>query len=167
MDLRAEINYPTHDPADAFALVVDPVFRAEVCEAVHALDYDVSVDERGDGTALVTIDRVMPADVPDVIKKMVGETVTIVQTEDWGAPNESGERTAELLIKIVGQPVTMKGTIELRNAAGFVVSSIHGDVKVAVPFFGKKVEPEIAKAILAAVASEQEAATARLGSGSV
>jgi len=164
MDLRAEINYPTEDPANAFALVVDPAFRAEVCEAVHALDYDVSVDEREDGTALVTIDREMPADVPDAIKKMVGETVKIVQTEDWGVPDQDGQRTADLLIKIVGQPVTMKGTIELRRATGSVVSSIRGDVKVAVPFFGKKVEPEIAKAIMAAVTCEQEAAAARLSS---
>ncbi len=164
MDLRAEINYPTEDPADAFALVVDPGFRAEVCEAVHALDYDVSVDEREDGTALVTIDRLMAADVPDAIKKMVGETVKIVQTEDWSVPDAVGERTAELLIRIVGQPVTMKGTIELRRATDSVVSSIRGDVKVAIPFFGKKVEPEIAKAIMAAVAREQEAAAARLSS---
>jgi len=163
MDLRDEITYPTSDPEAAFALVVDPDFRAEVCEASHALDYDVSVDSHQDGSADVTVNRVMPADLPDAMKKMVGETVTIVQTEAWGAPGSDGARVADLLISIKGQPATMKGTIEMAPTGGQVVSTIAGDVKVAVPFFGKKIEPEIAKAIIAAIRVEQKTVRARLG----
>lgn len=162
MDLRAEINYPTDDPAVAYALVVDPEFRAEVCKATQALDFDVSVDEHDGGGATVTIDRLMPADLPDAMKKLVGETVKIVQTEEWGAPDAGGQRSADLLIRIVGQPATMTGAVQMTRTGDSVTSFIRGDVKVAVPFFGKKVEPEIATAILAAIRQEQACAADRL-----
>ncbi|MBA3233371.1 MAG: DUF2505 domain-containing protein [Propionibacteriales bacterium] len=163
MDLRAEINYPTDDPAVAYSLVVDPVFRGEVCEATQALDYDVAVEEHHDGGATVTVNRVMSADVADAVKRFIGETVEIVQTEEWGAPDVSGQRTADLRIKIVGQPATMNGTLQLTLTGGSVTSLISGEVKVAVPFFGKKIEPEIAKAILGAIRQEQRCATKWLG----
>lgn len=162
MDLRAEIRYPTSEPADAFALIVDRGFRSDVCEAVHALDYDVHVDTYDDGRATVSIMRVMPAELPEAFRRLVGDTVKIVQNEQWGPPDPSGRRTADLLIVIEGQPVTMRGTIELARSEATVRSVIHGDLTVAVPFFGKKIEPEVARAVLAAVEVEQTAATARL-----
>ncbi len=161
--MTGEITYPTDDTAVAFALIADRGFRAEVCEATRAIGYDVAVLEQHGGGTLVTITRQMPADVPAALKSMVGETVEIVQTESWGAADETGRRTAELDIRITGQPVTMKahdppGT----RAGGSVVSVVEGDLKVAIPFFGKMVEPEIAKAILAALREEQRAAVKRL-----
>ena len=56
-----------------YALATDPEFRAEVCEAMHALDYDVKVDEHEDDTSSVVVSRTMPAYVPDFIKKVIGE----------------------------------------------------------------------------------------------
>ncbi len=163
MDLSAEITYPTESTVDAFALVVDAEFRAGVCEALDAIDYDVSVEAHDDGGASVTINREMPADVPEAIKKVVGESVKLVQTERWSAPDPAGQRNARLDIKILGQPATMTGTISLSVDGATVISHIRGDVKVAIPFFGKKVEPVIAKAILAGIRAEQQAVTARLG----
>ena len=48
----------------------------------------------------------MPAEVPDFMKKIVGETVDVVQTEDWGAPDADGQRTADVVVQIKGQPPT-------------------------------------------------------------
>ncbi len=162
MRVDGEITYPTDDPRKAYALVVDQAFRAEVCKATHAIGYDVAVQEQDDGGALVTITREVPADVPAALKSMVGETVEIVQTESWGAADGSGTRTAGLDIRITGQPVAMRGTISMAPKGGAVVSVVEGDLKVAIPFFGKLVEPDIAKAILAAISEEQSAATKRL-----
>jgi threonine dehydrogenase-like Zn-dependent dehydrogenase len=105
---------------------------------------------------------VLPASASDAVKRLVGETVKVVQTEEWHAPGDSGTRTADLVIEIMGQPATMKGSIELRSSGTSVVQTITGDLKVSVPFFGKKIEPEIADAILAAIAVEQRVATYRL-----
>ena len=162
MRVTGEITYPTDDPEKAFALVVDKAFRAEVCVATHAVSYDVALQEQDGGGAVVTITREVPAAVPAALRSMVGETVEIVQTESWGAADDSGTRVAGLDIKITGQPVKMSGTIRMAPQHGAVVSVVEGELKVAIPFFGKKVEPDIAKAILTAMSEEQRAATKRL-----
>jgi hypothetical protein len=162
MQISATISYPSGTtPAQVYELATDAGFRGEVCEATHALDYDVSVDAHDD-TAKVVVSRTMPADVPDFMKKMIGETVDVVQTEDWGAPDADGQRTADVVLQIKGQPAGMNGTAAIVASGGEVVMQIEGDLKVSIPFFGKKVEPEIAKGIYAAVRKEQETAATRL-----
>jgi len=162
MQISATISYPSGTtPAQVYELATDADFRGEVCEATHALDYGVSVDAHDD-TAKVVVTRTMPADVPDFMKKMIGETVDVVQTEDWGAPDADGQRTADLVVQIKGQPAVMNGTAAIVTSGGEVVMQIERDLKVSIPFFGKKVEPEIAKGIYAAVDKEQETAASRL-----
>ena len=159
MKISATISYPDGtSPAQVYELATDTEFRGEVCEATHALDYDVSVDELGDDTAKVVVCRTMPADVPDFIKKMIGETISIRQTEEWAEPGDDSRRTADVKITIKGQPARMDGTMVLgpgaQGAGARLV--IEGDVAVRVPFIGKKIEAELAKGILAVVDDEQE-----------
>ena len=162
MQISATISYPSGTtPTQVYELATDADFRGEVCEATHALDYDVSVDAHDD-TAKVVVSRTMPADVPDFMKKMIGETVDVVQTEEWGAPDADGQRTADVVVQIKGQPAVMNGTAAIVASGGEVVMQIEGDLKVSIPFFGKKVEPEIAKGIYAAVDKEQKTAATRL-----
>lgn len=166
MNISATISYPASTSlAEVYELSTDPDFRAAVCEATHALDYDVRVDEHEDGTSTVVVSRTMPADVPDFMKKMIGESVDVIQTEDWSTPDHDGRRTADLVVQIKGQPAKMTGTaaIETTGAdAGAVQMRIEGDLRVSIPFVGKKIEAEIAKGIYAAIKREQETAASRL-----
>ena len=86
----------------------------------------------------------------------------MIQTEEWGRPDDGGQRTADLLLQIKGQPAKMVGTASILDTGNGIEMQIQGDLKVAIPFVGKKVEPEIAKAIYAAADKEQKAADARL-----
>jgi len=156
MDLRAEINYPNASCDQAYALAVDPEFRAAVCDATRAIDYNVKIEEHEDGGAHIVVDRTVPADVPDMMKKFVGETIGIKQTEDWGPPADDGSRTADLLLEIQGQPAKLAGTITLHPVDDGCQELVEGDVSVAIPFFGKKIEPEIAKGIKAAIRAEEK-----------
>jgi hypothetical protein len=157
MHVRAEITYPTGSPDEVFSLAVDKDFRAAVCAATHALEHHVEIDDPGpDGRIQVIVERTLPADVPDVIRPFVGKTITVVQTELWAAPGGDGVRTADLLIQIKGQPAEMKGTQIIERDGAGARQRISGDLKVSVPFFGGKIEAEVAKAILAAAAKEQE-----------
>lgn len=158
MDMRAVINYPTATVEQVYALVTDPQFRRAVCEATHALAYDVAVDKRPHGTASVTVRRTMPAEVPDFVKKFVGETVDVVQTEQWGLPDDRGDRRANLVVLIKGQPAKLTGTLHTQPVGNGARTLIQGNLTVSMPFVGKKIEPEIAKGILAAVATEQRTA---------
>lgn len=163
MRVSAELHYPGATVEQIYALAIDDEFRSAVCEATHALAYDVDIGERPDGTTSVTVRRTMPADVPDAVKKFVGETLDVVQTEHWGAADSAGRRTADLLLQITGQPVKMTGTMTTEAIGEGVRTSLQGDLKVAVPFFGSRIEPEIAKGILAAVEKEQQTADRWLG----
>src|SRR6476620_2068382 len=163
MKITAKISYPAGTtPDQVYAMATDPKVRSEVCELTHALDYDVKVDEHDDDTSSVVVSRTMPADVPDFIKKMIGDKVDVVQTEEWGQPGEGGQRTADVVVQIKGQPAKMVGSASILETGGALEMRIEGDLKVAIPFIGKKVEPEIAKGIYAAIKREQEAADARL-----
>ncbi len=163
MKISATISYPAStSPTEVYELSTDPDFRAAVCEATHALDYDVQVDEHDDGTSRVVISRTMPADLPDFMKKLIGESVDVIQTEDWSAAGADGQRTAELVVEIKGQPAKMVGSAAIVATGTAVVTRIEGDLKVSIPFVGKKIEAEVAKGIYAAIRREQETAASRL-----
>jgi hypothetical protein len=162
MELRAEISYPTATCEQAWAMLVDPDFRTAVCEATHALDYDVAIEEDDAGGARVVVDRTMPADVPDMMKKFIGETVGVVQTERWGPPAADGSRTADLTLEVKGQPAKLTGSLTLQPDGDGCRELVEGDLTVSIPFFGKKIEPEIAKGIHAAVRAEEKTGQSRL-----
>jgi hypothetical protein len=162
MEVRAEISYPTGSADDVFAMAVDKDFRVAVCEATAAVDHRVDIDLRPDGGATVTVERTVPADVPDVVRSFVGQTITVVQTEAWGPRRPDGSRVADLRISVKGQPATMKGTQSLEPVGAGTRQLIRGDLTVSIPFIGKRIEPELAKAIVAAAAKEQQTGTAWL-----
>jgi hypothetical protein len=163
MDVRAEITYPTGSPEEVFALAVDKDFRAAVCEATHALHHQVEIDLRPDGRVRVRVERTLPAEVPDFVRSFVGSTITVVQTEEWAPPAGDALRTAGLLIQIKGQPATMTGSETIQRNGSGTLQQITGDLRVSIPFFGKRIEAEVAKAILAAAAKEQETGRVWLG----
>jgi hypothetical protein len=166
MRLTTDIDYPGSDPAAVFALASNRDFRVAVCEATGSIEYDIAMAIAEDGSGgTVTVTRTLPAEVPDFVKSFVGKTLTIVQSETWGPPGPDGSRTADLVISIQGQPATMKGSVTIRPVDGGVREQIAGELVVSVPFFGKRIEPEVAKAIYAAAAKEQQTGRAWLARG--
>lgn len=156
MRIEADITYADATADEAFGLTLDPEFRAAVCEATAAIDYDVEVEEHDDGSARVQVHRVMPAQVPDIVRKLVGETIDVVQTEQWSTADASGRRTADLLVEITGKPAKLTGTMTLQADGSGTTQHIEGDLKVSIPVLGRKIEPEIAKGILLAIKVEQK-----------
>jgi hypothetical protein len=97
----------------------------------------------------------MPSDVPDFIKRFLGETIQVRQVEEWGAPDSAGARHANVKVTIKGQPASMVGTAVLTPTADGSTEILEGEVKVNVPFLGRKIESEIAKVIASALKIEQ------------
>ena len=155
MQLNETLTYAA-GPDAVFAMLCDAVWREKVCEMAHAKSYDVAVEPSGE-TATITVTRVMPADLPDAIRKFLGETVTVTQTERWAAPDAAGTRRAAIEVHIAGQPASMQGTSVLRGTETSTMT-VEGDVRVKVPLFGRKIEPEVAKAIVAALRIEERSA---------
>ncbi len=161
MKLTEKFSYRDSDVAAVYGLLVDQAFRTESCVNQGASDYDVTVEPHGEG-ATVTIVRTQPADMPDFVKKLTGSTVKVKQTEVWSGPDASGNRTADVKVSIIGQPAEMVGKAKLFAVDGGADFTVDGDVTVKIPFLGKKIEPEVAKAIRASLREEVEYGMSKL-----
>ncbi|MGJ9413433.1 DUF2505 domain-containing protein [Aeromicrobium sp. CF4.19] len=161
MKLNDSHSYGDADVESVYGLITSEDFRKESAEDVGATDVDVTVEASGDGHT-VTIVRTQPADMPDFVKKLTGDTVKVKQTEKWGGPESDGRRRADVKVSIIGQPAEMVGKTELFSTKSGTEFTLDGDVKVSIPFIGKKVEPEVAKAIKASLRHEVELGMTRL-----
>ena len=143
-------------PDEVFAIVTDPAFREQACEKTKALSYDVKVSTSGADTVVRVSRRMEATDIPDMAKKFVGDTLTVVQTETWHAPAADGSRTADVSGEISNTPVTLKGTARIAKDGAQTVQAIDLDVKVAVPLIGKKLEPIVVDAIRSGLQKEHD-----------
>ena len=161
MKLNESFSYDGSDVESVYALITDQAFRTESCANQGATDYTVTVEENGDG-ATVTVIRTQAADLPEFVKKLTGSTVKVKQTEVWSGPHGDGSRTADVKVSIIGQPAEMIGKATLVSSDVGSEFDVLGDVKVSIPFIGRKIEPEIAKAITASLREEVEFGMERL-----
>ncbi len=155
MRLSAEIRYDA-DPRAVFAMLTDTAFQDRKCEATGALDHEVEIQEFDDGSATITTRRTMPTDrVPDFIRSFVGQTLLVVQNDDWGPAAPDGSREGTIVVEIQGAPVRLAGSLALSPQGGQSVELIEGDVKASVPLVGGKIEKAIEPALQGAIKVEQ------------
>ncbi|MEU4196368.1 DUF2505 domain-containing protein [Kribbella sp. NPDC026611] len=155
MELKLSASYDA-SPEEVFAIVTDTTFREQACAKTKALSYDVQVSESG-GNTVVRVKREMAAtDIPDMARKFVGQTLTVVQTETWRPAAADGSRTADVTGEISNTPVTLKGKASIGAQGGKTVQAIDLDVKVAVPLIGKKLEPFVVDAIRSGLQKEHD-----------
>ena len=160
MKIRETFQYPAGVEA-VFALIEDAKFRIGAAEKTGGLDVSATVKAAG-STTTVNLQRTQPATVPDFVKKIIGDAVTVKQVEEWSAPDANGTRKAKLSMKVPGQPAGFEGTATLKNDGNGAEFTVTGDVKVTVPFVGKKFEPIIAKAVLSSIKHDVKAGVERL-----
>ena len=154
MKINKSYDYPA-DVQQVFDLVTSKEFREECCVYQDSPEYSVDVTDE-DGTTVIRIERKERNDLPDFVKRLTGEYVKVIQVEKWAPDDGSGVRTAQIFVDIVGQPAQMKGTSTLSASNGSSVLAVNGDIKVAIPLIGRKIEPEIAKAISASLDKDVE-----------
>jgi carbon monoxide dehydrogenase subunit G len=140
-------------PDQVHAMLMDPDFRKEVCESATAtIRYDVDID-KSDDDAVVTVEQFQPSThIPSFARKFVGAEIEIRQTEKWSDP--SG---ASLVVEIPGKPGRMTGSISLAADAAGTVETVSGDLKVAIPVVGGKLEKMVSDLLTAALRNEEKA----------
>jgi hypothetical protein len=156
MKLREEIEYPGGIDA-VFSMLCDPSYRRRVCEATYAIDHSVSVRPEGN-LVVVSIVRVMPADVPPVARAIVGDRIEIKQVERWAADEQAWQRTADLSLDFVGQPAHMSGRILLTAVDGATRGTIDGELNVNVPFFAERIADAMVEGFRFALSVEADVA---------
>lgn len=144
-------------PAEVFAMLGEAVFRERVCEAQHATEATATVDGVDD-TMSVAVDRKRPSEgIPSFAKKFVGDTIHIVQREEWSSATD-----ATLDVTIPGRPGHLKGTITLRPDGDGTVETVSGDLRVAIPLVGGKIEVLVGELLEHALQTEHRVGTAWL-----
>ena len=154
MDITSRVEFAA-GVEEVFAMMTDRAYLEEVCQATHARSFEAEVT----GTTTRT-SRKLPA--PDVAAKFVGPEITVVDETNWGPADAQGNRTGRVTMSIPGQPVTMKGAIELSPGGPGTIAQLTGDLKVAIPLLGKKMEQSAAPAILAGFRTQQKVGDAWL-----
>jgi hypothetical protein len=154
------VHEMTYDaPVDAVAAMLsDPAFREEVCRAIEAVSYSVSID--GDVDAkVVEISMELPTEgIPSFAKKFVGNTTTIVQSEDWKSPTKG-----DVHVTIPGKPGAMAGTATLEERDGGTVEIVDLEITVKIPLVAGKIEELIAKLLRSSLKAENRTGRVYLG----
>jgi hypothetical protein len=148
-------------PDAVAAMLADPAFREEVCQALHVLRHEVSVQGAGAGMTVV-VDQTQPAQgVPSFAKKFVGDEIRIVQRETWRDATH-----ADLDIEIPGKPGTMRGDIILAGDGTHTVETVTGDIRVKLPLVGGKIEEMVGDIFRSALRAEERVGASWLARGS-
>ena len=157
MKIAKTVQYSA-SPEEVFAVLADQAFQDAKCAATAALRHTAAVSTQGDRT-VITTERVLPTDgMPDFAKSMVGETLKVTETQDWGPAGDDGSRQGTVSMAVAGVPVSLKGSLSLAPGGPGSVETIDADLKASVPLIGGKIEKAAAPPVEDAIAIEQRLA---------
>jgi hypothetical protein len=153
-DIMCAMNISSHldfaaQPADVFVMMTDQKYLEEVCVASGSLSYNVSVEG-----SITRTSRTLPA--PDSAARFTGPQLTVNDEIAWGDPSADGSRSATVKMTVLGQPVTFKGNQQLRAGGRGSVVDVSGELKVAIPLLGRKLEESATPAMMAGYRTQQE-----------
>ena len=121
-------------------------------QALGDISTDVVQFDTGDAIAL-SVERVVPAELPDFAKKIMGDTNKIIQNEKWSARGEG--YVCDLKIEFPGKPLHVTGRLDVKPAGDANAAwHVDMDVKASVPLIGGKLEGVVVKETLASLDKE-------------
>ena len=148
MDISSHLDFAA-PPDEVYAMMTDQRYLEEVCVASDSISYHVSAAGSTTQTS-----RTMPA--PESAARFTGPQLTVNDEIVWGDPSSDGSRSGTVTMTVLGQPVTFKGGIRLSPGGRGSVVDVRGDLKVAIPLLGRKLEEAAAPAVMAGYRTQQE-----------
>ncbi len=147
MDISTGLDFAA-SPDDVYAMMTDQAYLEEVCVASESISYDASVTDSSTRTS-----RTLPA--PESAARFTGPELTILEEINWSDRAADGSRTGALTMTVLGQPVHLRGTLNLGPGGRGTSVDLSGELKVAIPLLGKKLEQASAPAVLAGFRTQQ------------
>jgi Protein of unknown function (DUF2505) len=148
MDISSHLDFAAA-PAEVYAMLTDQKYLEEVCVASGSLSYHVSVEG-----SITKTSRTLPA--PDSAARFTGPQLTVNEQVAWGDPAPDGSRSGAVTMTVLGQPVNFRGKLEVSPGGRGSVVDISGELKVAIPLLGRKLEEAAAPAVMAGYQTQQE-----------
>jgi len=147
MDISTRLDFAAA-PDQVYAMMTDQAYLEQVCVASESITYDASVSGSSTHSS-----RTLHA--PESAARFTGSQLTVIEDLTWGAPSADGSRTADITMTVLGQPVTLRGQLQMSPGGRGTVVALDGELKVAVPLLGKKLEQSAAPAVLAGFRTQQ------------
>ena len=124
----------------------------------------VERQERADGGVRLVMSRELPAGGPGFLQRFLPPDRRVVQTDDWGPPQDGGRR-GTWQVAIPGVPARLEGTMALEPTATGSRHVVDGTITVPVPLVGGKAEAFIAEMVDKLGAREAEVLREALSDG--
>jgi hypothetical protein len=146
-----ELRYDGATLEQVHEMLADRAFREKVCDHMHVLRHTVTID-RDESGMTVEINQIQAATgIPGFARRVVGDEINIVQTEDWTTPAKGNIHVA-----IPGKPGEMSGTALLTEDPDGTTETVNLTVKVNIPLVGGKLEGLVADLLGKALRAEHE-----------
>ena len=148
MNLSNHLDFGAQ-PTDVYAMMTDQKYLDDVCVASGSLSYHASVEGSTTRTS-----RTLPA--PDSAARFTGPQLTVNEEVVWEEPSSDGSRDAAVTMTVIGQPVRFRGKLRLSPGGRGSVVDVTGELNVAIPILGRKLEESAAPAVMAGYETQQE-----------
>lgn len=149
-----EVQCYDSDPTAVFDMLADEEFIIHKSTQSGSLEVSAGVQATGD-RVIIHNRRVLPAKLPGFVRRFVGETLPLDETQTWGAAAEDGSRKADFVVDFDGQPIAFSGTVTLRPDGDQTAVETEGSIKCSVPVVGGKIEKVAAEWISKYLNKEQ------------
>ncbi len=152
--MAADLSFVFKLPASAkttFEMLTNPNFLNEKIALAQSGHYSISGNYPN---LVVEVTRTVVADLPDLVRKFVGENLVVQEIQNWKEIS-TNNYIAEFKLKIPNAPVDISGQIKLIENQDTEVSII-GKVKVNLPIFGGAAEPKVVDTINRVLSDEAQ-----------
>ena len=141
---------------DVVAMQTDEAYRSSLKSRTRSAGHSVSVTDEG-GTTVVEVDqRLKTEGIPSFARKLVGETIQLVQREEWTGSRATFELT------IPGKPGHLRGTVVVEPDGDGAVERVSGEAKASIPLVGGKIEKLLIDLVTHSLQRSQERGAAWL-----
>ncbi|MFA6033548.1 MAG: DUF2505 domain-containing protein [Myxococcota bacterium] len=106
------------------------------------------------GRWVVSSTRTVPANLPAIVRKLIGENSIITQTERWTSDGKGGH-VCDFNVTVKGAPGGTTGHMKFVPAGeGHCDWIVDFDIAAPIPFIGKKLESFVAEETKSTIAKE-------------
>ncbi len=133
--------------ATVMKMYSDRKFFDRKYKEVQAIECELLEEKKTDARCSVKYRLVMKSDapLPDVAKKIMGDTVKMVQQDAW----DIAKRTGRIDIELKGAPIKMSAEMKLIEENGKAVNVQSWTVSCSIPLVGGRIEAAIAEDVKA------------------
>lgn len=147
----------TLPPEDVFAAQRDPHYVVWKHEHMASFDVSASVKDVGDHV-VVSSSRRLPAEIPAMAKRFVGESILVEEVHDWAPVGADGRRRGLVTATFGPAPMSVDGTLELRPDGSGTVFEVVIHARAKVPLVGGKLETIVGDQFMRALRVEERLA---------